>query len=383
MLSKRFKSVVSVALFATCGIAPPAYADIQLGLVGNGGIKAICLNGLSVIVTTTGNTCGDGSAIPLELSIVGSQGTTSFDSATGAATFTAPATFSDNVQMSGLQAFSGTSTFNSTVNFVGPAVNFSTAVSFGSSIDTAGISNTGAVLTDTLLATGVGTSSLVIGSQLTVNSGATLNFGGNRLTNVAAGINPTDGVNVAQLNAATSGVSTRVETLEAVAVFHDLEITAVQEVNATQNTRLTAVEGVNATQATQITALAGTTATQASQISAIQALNTTQSSQIGALQAAQDLVSDRVESLFDLRSMDRRDMKQGIAAAMSMAPAPMPSGPGKVAYAVNGASFRGQYAVGGSMTYRLNTQTPTALNVGFSYAGNKNNGVRVGIAGEF
>ena len=32
---------------------------------------------------------------------------------------------------------------------------------------------------------------------------------------------------------------------------------------------------------------------------------------------------------------------------------------------------------------RLNTENPTALTVGFSYAGNKNNGIRVGIAGEF
>ena len=35
------------------------------------------------------------------------------------------------------------------------------------------------------------------------------------------------------------------------------------------------------------------------------------------------------------------------------------------------------------VSYRLNTEKPTALSVGFSYAGNKNNAVRVGIAGEF
>ena len=53
------------------------------------------------------------------------------------------------------------------------------------------------------------------------------------------------------------------------------------------------------------------------------------------------------------------------------------------AYAVNGATFRGEYALGGSVSYRLNTDAPFSVNVGFSYAGNKNNGVRVGIAGEF
>jgi hypothetical protein len=61
----------------------------------------------------------------------------------------------------------------------------------------------------------------------------------------------------------------------------------------------------------------------------------------------------------------------------------MPSKPGRVSYAVIGAHFRGTNAVGGSMMYRLNTASPIALGVGFSYAGNKNNAVRLGVAGEF
>jgi hypothetical protein len=60
-----------------------------------------------------------------------------------------------------------------------------------------------------------------------------------------------------------------------------------------------------------------------------------------------------------------------------------PSAPGKVAYTVNGARFRGENAIGGSVSYRLNSSTPLAVGVGFSYAGNKNNGLRVGVAGEF
>ena len=35
------------------------------------------------------------------------------------------------------------------------------------------------------------------------------------------------------------------------------------------------------------------------------------------------------------------------------------------------------------MMYRLSTEATVAIGVGFSYAGNKNNGVRVGVAGEF
>ena len=90
-----------------------------------------------------------------------------------------------------------------------------------------------------------------------------------------------------------------------------------------------------------------------------------------------------VATLFDLRSSDRRDLKQGVASAMAMAQAPMPSTPGGISYAVNGATFRGEYAVGGSMMYRLNTENAMAVGIGVSFAGNKNNGARVGIAGEF
>jgi autotransporter adhesin len=87
--------------------------------------------------------------------------------------------------------------------------------------------------------------------------------------------------------------------------------------------------------------------------------------------------------LFDLRRQDRRDMRQGIAGALAMGNAPMPSQPGRVSYAVNGARFRGENAVGGSMMYRLPTKSAMAIGAGFSYAGNRNNGVRVGLAGEF
>jgi autotransporter adhesin len=76
-------------------------------------------------------------------------------------------------------------------------------------------------------------------------------------------------------------------------------------------------------------------------------------------------------------------MKQGVAAAIAIANAPMPSAPGRISYAVNGATFRGEYAVGGSLMYRLPTANPMAINVGLSHAGKKNTGVRVGVAGEF
>lgn len=201
----------------------------------------------------------------------------------------------------------------------------------------------------------INTGSINASTGFSVAAGGTVNMGNNIVHGVAAGVADTDAVNVAQLNAATVGITA--------------DVTALENTTATHTTQIAAIETVNTTQASQITA--------------IQALNTTQSNQISALQAAQDLVDTRIDTLFDLRGTDRRDMKQGVASAMAMASAPMPSEPGRVAYAVNGATFRGQYAIGGSLSYRLPGVRSFSVNAGFSYAGNKNNGARVGIAGEF
>ena len=49
----------------------------------------------------------------------------------------------------------------------------------------------------------------------------------------------------------------------------------------------------------------------------------------------------------------------------------------------NLATFRGEAAVGLSLSHRLNLDTPLAVTFGFSQAGGKNTAVRVGVAGEF
>jgi len=90
-----------------------------------------------------------------------------------------------------------------------------------------------------------------------------------------------------------------------------------------------------------------------------------------------------VTTLFDLRSRDRDDFKRGIAAATAMGQASFPSAPGKTSYVLNGAMFRGEAAVGGSLMHRFDTDTPIAVGVGVSIAGKKNNAFRAGVAGEF
>ena len=104
---------------------------------------------------------------------------------------------------------------------------------------------------------------------------------------------------------------------------------------------------------------------------------------LAALQGASSLQSGRIDELFDLRRLDRRDMRQGIAAAVAMGQAAMPSEAGRTAYVLNGAVFRGSLAIGGSLLHRIDADVPLAFGIGFSFAGNKNNAVKAGVAGEF
>jgi autotransporter adhesin len=82
-------------------------------------------------------------------------------------------------------------------------------------------------------------------------------------------------------------------------------------------------------------------------------------------------------------SRDRRDTRQGIATAVAIGTAPIPSEPGRTSYVLNGATYRGEQAVGGGMAHRLNLEDPVAVTAGFSYGGGKHTAVKVGIAGEF
>ena len=118
--------------------------------------------------------------------------------------------------------------------------------------------------------------------------------------------------------------------------------------------------------------------------------NTTLLASVAALQTGSsaagvrlDTLDGQVGTLFDLRGRDRNDFKKGIAAATAMGHASFPSAPGKTSYVLNGATFRGEAAVGGSLMHRFDTDTPIALGVGFSFAGKKNNAFRAGVAGEF
>ena len=350
----RSSSLVATGL-CVLGIAAPVNAQIFIE-PDDAGPFLLCANSGALQISDVDDNCEANTENVESLTFgSGADNVITFTN-TGTANFT-----NTTVQMSGLQAYSGTSTFNSTVSFVGPSVTFDTgatfqnpatfngtttfggAADFNAAITTSGITNTGSIGTQNLnvdnsfTATDATITNLVVNNGITITSPSTINMGGNRIHGVAAGVAATDAVNVAQL----AEVAEDTFFLDAITSIHT------------------------------------------DQIEAIQAVDATQTSQIAALEATSLSFGSDINTLFDLRRSDRRDMKQGVASAMAMAAAPMPSGPGRIAYAVNGATFRGEYAVGGSLTYRLNTRAPMAVNVGFSYAGNKNNGARIGVAGEF
>ncbi|MFM9926887.1 adhesin [Variovorax sp. H27-G14] len=73
---------------------------------------------------------------------------------------------------------------------------------------------------------------------------------------------------------------------------------------------------------------------------------------------------------------------KGIAAAMAMSDAPMPSAPGKTSWAAQAANYKGQSALGMSVMHRLPTEVPLAFAAGVSGASGSV-GVRIGLKGEF
>ncbi|KAF0109509.1 MAG: hemagluttinin-like protein, partial [Hyphomonadaceae bacterium] len=111
------------------------------------------------------------------------------------------------------------------------------------------------------------------------------------------------------------------------------------------------------------------------QISAMQALSATHTMQIAELQSGQNRLTDMV-------ARNNSEARGGIAAAVALTPASMPSVAGRTAYTVNFGVFHDETAIGASFAHRFDTEKPMALTAGFSSSGNESVG-RIGIAGEF
>ena len=96
-----------------------------------------------------------------------------------------------------------------------------------------------------------------------------------------------------------------------------------------------------------------------------------------------DNVGSALEGVSNFASESRLAARRGIAAAMAMSSAPMPSAPGRTSWTVNAAEFNGEAALGGSIAYRIGGgDRPLAISAGFSHSG-RESAYRVGMSGEF
>jgi autotransporter adhesin len=166
-------------------------------------------------------------------------------------------------------------------------------------------------------------------------------------------------------------------------------------------------QNATASYANSVAIGAGATTTQANQIALGTEQNTYRLAGIGSAQssAAQtgpvrfvtsDASGNLALSTFDPGNIDarilaanyqiesvRREARQGIAAAMTMTSAPLPSQPGRTSWAVNAGTFQGEFATAFAMAYRFDTAKPLAVTAGYSNSGGTIHGARVGFAGEF
>jgi trimeric autotransporter adhesin len=264
-------------------------------------------------------------------------------------------------------------------------------------------SNTGSVaLGDNTFASGM--ASLAVGQNATATAAAATAVGHN---SVGSGIGSFAGgvraqatgigaVSVGQLSQATAANSTAVgarawsSLAGSTAIGADAVTTAANQVSLGGTGSSVRVGDIAASTAAQTGTVSvatvddsGTLGRNTTLIPAVTALQTAamaQAGQISAMEAAQASLANSVDSLFDLRQLDRRDMRKGIAAAVAMGHASMPSATGRTSYVLNAATFRGEYAIGGSIMHRLSADF--GVGAGFSFGGRKNSAVRVGIAGE-
>jgi len=74
--------------------------------------------------------------------------------------------------------------------------------------------------------------------------------------------------------------------------------------------------------------------------------------------------------------------RHGIAIALVMTDASMPSAPGRTSWNVNTTEYKGEQALGGALAHRFDTSIPLAIHVGFAASGSTHT-VSAGLQGEF
>src|SRR5262249_59254089 len=90
-------------------------------------------------------------------------------------------------------------------------------------------------------------------------------------------------------------------------------------------------------------------------------------STIANLQNTVASLNANISGLQSQISNNLTEARRGIAAAVSLANAPMPSFPGRTTWQVRTGFFEGQAGVGFAFSHRLDTAIPTALLGGYGH----------------
>jgi autotransporter adhesin len=99
------------------------------------------------------------------------------------------------------------------------------------------------------------------------------------------------------------------------------------------------------------------------------------------LSQVKDLISGTVFNT-QIRPV-QAELRRGIAATAALPSVFMPSVPGRSSFAMNGATFAGENAMGFSYAYRLKVGLPALITAGYATSGGNEHVARIGFAVEF
>jgi autotransporter adhesin len=188
-----------------------------------------------------------------------------------------------------------------------------------------------------------------------------------RITNVTAGVDDTDAVNMSQLNAETAALAAANATLQT-------------NIDAEESARIAgdaAIQTVVDTHAGQIGELQTLTTAHTTRLNAIDALNNVQDNRLTSLESQTALQGNRITALEAQLPILERQINGGVAAAMALGGTVMPPDT-NFAVSFNLATYRGEQGFSASAVARVSDKV--WVSGGFTGSSVKGStGGRVGI----
>ena len=220
--------------------------------------------------------------------------------------------------------------------------------------------------------------------------GGAVDMDGNVVKNVGTPSAGTDAANKDYVDGVVGDASAknleqdgRLDDVEAKNTEQDGRITSVETKNTEQ-------DGILSNHETRITQTETTDTQQTNRLdghdtvlASLDTRVTTNTNDIASLDGRVGDLETGFANLGDEITEKRTEARQGIAAAIAMTTAPMPSAAGRTSWAGNVGYFKGETAFGGSLAHRFDFDEPLALTAGYAYGGGTSHGFRMGLAGEF